>query len=68
VAALVPVWIFWSLTPVLLVRNGGRGLRYLALAGLAGVVIDGMILPVGAQLFFPPLLSEKLSKPVDRVF
>src|SRR5262245_48445286 len=25
VAALVPVWIFWSLTPALLVRNGGRG-------------------------------------------
>ena len=23
--SLVPVWIFWSLTPVLLVRNGGRG-------------------------------------------
>jgi len=57
VAALVPVWIFWSLTPVLLVRNGGRGLRYLALAGLAGVVIDGTILPVAARIFFPPLLS-----------
>ena len=56
-AALVPVWIFWSLTPVLLVRNGGRGLRYLALAGLAGVVIDGTILPVAARIFFPPLLS-----------
>ena len=57
VAALVPVWIFWSLTPVLLVRNGGRGLRYLALAGLAGVVIDGTILPVAARIFFPRLLS-----------
>jgi hypothetical protein len=57
VAALVPVWIFWSLTPVLLVRNGGRGLRYLALAGLAGVVIDGTVLPVAARIFFPPLLS-----------
>ena len=45
VAALVPVWIFWSLTPVLLVRDGGRGLRYLALAGLAGMVIDGTIIP-----------------------
>ena len=57
VAALVPVWIFWSLTPVLLVRNGGRGLRYLALAGLAGVVIDATILPVAARIFFPRLLS-----------
>jgi hypothetical protein len=56
-AALVPVWIFWSLTPVLLVRNGGRGLRYLALAGLAGVAIDGIIIPLSARIVFPPLLD-----------
>jgi hypothetical protein len=57
VAALVPVWAFWSLTPVLLVREGGRGLRYLALAGLAGVMIDGTILPIAARILFPPLLG-----------
>ncbi|MGA7052988.1 MAG: hypothetical protein WBZ37_17310 [Mycobacterium sp.] len=57
VTALVPVWIFWSLTPVLLVRNGGRGLRYLALAGLAGVLIDGTIIPLSARVLFPPLLA-----------
>ena len=57
VAALVPVWIFWSLTPVLLVRDGGRGLRYLALAGLAGMVIDGTIIPLAARILFPPLLN-----------
>jgi len=57
VAALVPVWIFWSLTPVLLVRDGGRGRTYLALAGLAGVVIDGTILPLAARILFPQLLS-----------
>jgi hypothetical protein len=57
VAAQVPVWIFWSLTPVLLVRDGGRGRRYLALAGLAGVVIDGTILPLAARILFPQLLS-----------
>ena len=57
VVALAPVWIFWSLTPVLLVRDGGRGLRYLALAGLAGVVIDGTIIPLAARILFPPLLS-----------
>jgi len=39
--SLVPVWIFWSITPALLVRGGGRGRMYLPLAGLAGVVIDG---------------------------
>ena len=57
VVALVPVWIFWSLTPVLLVRDGSRGWKYLALAGLAGVVIDGTILPLAARIVFPPLLN-----------
>jgi hypothetical protein len=57
VASLVPVWIFWSVTPALLVRGGGRGRMYLVLAGLAGVVIDGTILPLAARIFFPPLLS-----------
>jgi hypothetical protein len=57
VVALVPVWIFWSLTPFLLVRDGGRGWRYLALAGLAGVVIDGAVLPLAARVVFPPLLG-----------
>ena len=37
--------------------RGGRGLRYLALAGLAGVVIDGTIIPLAARVIFPPLLS-----------
>ena len=58
VASLAPVWIFWSATPALLVRDGGRGRRYLVLAGLAGVVIDGTILPLGARILFPPLLSD----------
>ena len=30
---------------------------YLVLAGLAGVVIDGTILPLAARICFPPLLS-----------
>lgn len=57
VVALLPVWIFWSLTPFLLVRDGGRGWRYLVLAGLAGVVIDGAVLPLAARIVFPPLLG-----------
>jgi uncharacterized BrkB/YihY/UPF0761 family membrane protein len=52
-----PVWAFWSVTPAILVRGGNRGAKYLALAGLAGVVIDGIIIPLGSRLFFPPLLS-----------
>jgi hypothetical protein len=58
VVGLLPVWIFWSLTPVLLVRDGSRGLSHLVLAGLAGVVIDGIAIPLGSRLFFPSLLHD----------
>lgn len=57
VVSLLPVWAFWSVTPALLVRDGGRGRAYLALAGLAGVVIDGVVLPLGSRIFFPPVLD-----------
>lgn len=55
--ALVPVWIFWSLTPLILVRDGGHGLKFLALAGLAGVVIDGIIIPAIGRLIFPGVID-----------
>ncbi|MCV7021504.1 hypothetical protein [Mycolicibacterium aichiense] len=58
VVGLLPVWLFWSLTPVLLVRDGGRGVSPLALAGLAGVVIDGIVIPLGSRLVFPSLLHD----------
>jgi hypothetical protein len=58
VVGLLPVWIFWSLTPVLLVRDGSRGLSHLVLAGLAGVAIDGVAIPFGSRLFFPSLLHD----------
>ena len=57
VASLVPVWIFWTVTPALLVRDGWRGRKYLILAGLAGVLIDGTVVPLAARTFFPPLLD-----------
>ena len=57
VVAQVPVWIFWSLTPVLLIRDGARGRAYLAMAGLAGVVIDGLAIPLTGRLLFPTLLD-----------
>lgn len=57
VASLAPVWVFWSVTPALLVRDGGRGRKYLLLAGLAGVVIDGIVIPLAARVFFPHLLG-----------
>lgn len=55
--SLIPVWVFWSLTPVVLVRDGGRGFKYLALAGLAGVVIDGIIIPIVGRLIFPAVID-----------
>ena len=57
VLALLPVWAFWSLTPVVLVRDGGHGRKYLALAGLAGVVIDGIIIPVAGRIVFPAVID-----------
>jgi hypothetical protein len=55
--ALIVVWVFWSLTPLVLVRDGGHGLKYLALAGLASVVIDGIIVPVAGRLIFPRVID-----------
>jgi len=57
VASLVPVWIFWSLTPTLLVRDGGRGWKYHLLAGFAGVVIDGIVITTVVRVGFPILLK-----------
>ena len=57
VLSLVPVWIFWSLTPMLLVRDGGRGWKYHLLAGFAGVVIDGIVITVVVRVGFPILLQ-----------
>jgi hypothetical protein len=57
VVALIPVWIFWSVSPVLLVRDGDRSRRALMIAGLAGVVIDGVILPIAARVALPLLLK-----------
>jgi hypothetical protein len=58
VVSLLPVWLFWTLTPVILVRDGARGKKkFLAEAGLAGVLIDGVILALGTRIVFPALLS-----------
>ncbi len=58
VASLVPVWVFWTLTPALLVRDGARGARFLVRAGLAGVVVNGIVATVLLRLVFPPMLAS----------
>jgi hypothetical protein len=60
-ASLVPIWVFWSATPALLVREGWRGGRFLLKAGLAGTAIQGILLPVGLRLAFPPMMSGLIS-------
>ena len=51
------LWLFWSLTPVLLVRDGARGWRSLFVAGFAGVLVDGVIMTVAARIALPILLG-----------
>jgi hypothetical protein len=55
--AVVMLWVFWSLTPVLLVRNGARDWRSLFVAGFAGVLVDGVVLTVAARIALPILLG-----------
>ena len=55
--AVVMLWVFWSLTPVLLVRNGARDWRSLFVAGFAGVLVDGVLLTVAARIALPILLG-----------
>ncbi|MFC6715714.1 hypothetical protein [Branchiibius cervicis] len=55
--SLIPLWVFWTVTPALLVREGGRGARFLVTAGFAGLTIDGVILPLVERLFAPSLLE-----------
>ncbi len=55
--SMIPVWAFWSLTPVLLVRDGGRGRKFLLWSGLVGVVVDGIIMSIAVRITFPILLD-----------
>lgn len=55
--AVVLLWLFWSLTPVLLVRDGAHGLKSLFVAGFAGVLIDGVVLTLAARIALPILLG-----------
>jgi hypothetical protein len=56
VVALVPDYLFWTVTPVFLVRDRPRGKRILLTAGLAGMLIDGVIVSAATSLVLPQLL------------
>lgn len=53
----IPYFIFWAVTPVILVRDGGKGWLYLGRVGLAGLVIDAIVLRLAGRIAFPILLS-----------
>ena len=57
VLALIPVFILWSATPAILVRNGANGWRHLMWCGLAGVVLDAVLIRVITRVLLPMLLS-----------
>ena len=42
---------------MLLVKGGARGKKFLLLAGLAGVIIDGVLLVPAGRIVFPMLLD-----------
>jgi uncharacterized BrkB/YihY/UPF0761 family membrane protein len=57
VVGLLPIFVLWSLTPVVLLRDGSAGWRFLVRAGLAGVLIDGIVLRFVGRLVFPTLVE-----------
>ena len=57
VLALAPSFVLWSTTPAILVRDGANGWRHLAWWGLAGVVIDALLVRVMTRVLLPMLLG-----------
>jgi hypothetical protein len=55
-AVAVPSFVLWSLSPVILVRKGSAGRKYLAWSGLTGVVLDLLLVRIVLRWVFPRLL------------
>ena len=55
--ALAPAFILWSATPAMLVRNGASGWKNLMWCGLAGVVLDALLIRLITRVLLPMLLS-----------
>jgi uncharacterized BrkB/YihY/UPF0761 family membrane protein len=61
VLAWTPSFALWSLSPMILVRDGSNGWRHMAWCGLAGVVLDLLGVRITLKLVFPQLLSGWVS-------
>ena len=55
--ALIPAFILWSVTPAMLVRNGANGWKHLMWCGVAGVVLDTVLIRLITRVLLPMLLS-----------
>lgn len=54
---LIPSFLLWSVTPVVLVRNGGAGWKHLVWCGLAGVALDAVAIRMVTRFLLPALLQ-----------
>ena len=54
---LLPAFVLWSATPAILVRDGANGWKHLMWCGLAGVVLDTILIRVITRVLLPMLLS-----------
>ena len=57
VLAWIPSFILWSVSPLILVRNGTVGWRHMAWCGLAGLALDLFGVRVTLRWVFPKLLE-----------
>ncbi len=55
--ALIPSFVLWSVSPLILVRNGANGWRHMAWCGLVGVVLDTFGVRIVMKWGFPKLLE-----------
>ena len=57
VLGLLPSFVLWSATPALIVRSGKSGWKHLLWCGLAGVVLDAILIRVITRVLLPMLLG-----------
>ncbi len=57
ILAWLPAFVLWSVSPLILVRNGTAGWRYMAWCGMAGLVLDVIGVRITIRWVFPSLLE-----------
>jgi hypothetical protein len=59
--AAIPSFILWSVSPLILIRNGTNGWRHMAWCGLVGVLLDSVGARIVMRWIFPRLLDGWVS-------